>query len=514
MNEKKYNTITLPQIFWKALSRWWIIVLCVIIGGVALYKYASRDYDEKLKTYETTNSANLAKYNDYNELLEFNTAYREASNGTEAEKAKKAEEMAAFSLEHLSSDQLIMINDALELKDQMEQVSNIKDELITARVNPYSIPVLSMIYIMSTEVAADLTTLASYYQSANDSRRIWTDLYQAMGYSEEEYSLFTGCTTFTINKERITLTLYYDNLDGLKDAKTSLQKVMEKVCKDVTKTSGITHELTLLESNIYTKSDTTIATQQNTYKQWILDYGNRLNSLKSIFAMNSNAIMSNYYEYLTNKADGGNGYVNVKDLPNPADYETTTEAVKPRNPKIMAIIGCMAGFVLGIAIIVLIMMFAGRLQKAEELPELFSLGLIGTLRSEGFILPFENLVRYLSTRRYGSFNVEKRIQLTAVKLQVLCESKNIKNIVISGTAANSKNRQLLEKLKSQLDDMGIKTVATGSILKSAEVFQKAAEAGNIVFVERETRSAYADINRELLMAGDCNIDILGSIYIY
>ena len=511
MNEKKYNTITLPQVFWKILYRWWVIVICVAVGAVALYKYASRDYDAKLKAYEADNSLYQAKLTEYEELFDFNTGYRALANGSKEDQAKKADEMAEFSKKHLSSEHLVMIDDALELKDQMQQVSNIKDELITARVNPYKIPVLSMIYMLQTENAADYTTLIAHYQSAHDSQRIWTDLYAMLGYSEDEYSQFTGCNTFSISKDnRIILTLYYDDLEKLKEVKKDLGKVMENVYKDVVKSSGLSHTLTQMEANIYTKSDTSVASQQNTYKQWIVDYNNRLNTLKNTFSQN--VYLSNYYEYISDKADGGTGYVKVKDLQKPVEDENA--AIKPRNPKIMAVIGALAGLVLGIAIIVLVMMFAGRLQKAEELSELFSLGLVGTLLSDGFTLPFEKMVKFLSTRRYGAFNVEKRIKLTAAKLKVMCDNKGIKNIVLSGTASNSKNKTILDKLKAELDTIGIKVEAVGSILKSQEVFQKAAQTGNVVFVEKEISSAYGDIEREILMAGDCGIEILGGICIY
>ncbi len=513
MVEKKYNTVTLTQIFWKVLSRWWLIVICVAVGGVGLYKYASRDYDAKLKAYEADDNAYQAKLTEYNELFDFNTEYRAVANGTKEEKAKMADKMAEFSKARISSEQMITINDALELKAQMDQVANIKDDLITARVNPYKIPVLSMIYLIKTEASTDLPTLKAHYQSAHDSQSIWTDLYSMLGYSEEEYSQFTGCNSFSISNDyRVTLTLYYDDLEGLKEAKTDLGKVMDKLNKDVTKSSGINHELIQLEANIYTKSDNSIASQQNTYKQWIVDYNNRLNSLKSTFSQSQNAIVSNYYEYLSDKADGGDGYVSVKDLVKPLEDENA--APKPRNPKVMAVIGALAGLVLGIGIIVLIMIFAGRLQKAEDLSEVFSLGLVGTLLSNGFTLPFEKLVKYLSTRRYGAFSVEKRIKLTATKLKLMCENKGLKSIVLSGTASGSKNAKLISRLCSELESMGLKTAASGDILQSPEVLQKAAETGNIIFVEKEISSSYADIERELLMAGDCGIDILGAIYIY
>ena len=160
------------------------------------------------------------------------------------------------------------------------------------------------------------------------------------------------------------------------------------------------------------------------------------------------------------------------------------------------------------------MIFGGRLQKAEELSTLFSLGLLGTLLSDGFILPFEKLVKFLSTRRYGPFNTDKRIKLTAVKIKAVCDSRGIDGIVLAGTAANSGNKKLLDRFKEELGNCGIKVEAYGSILKNPEVFKKAAEKKNIVFVEREIRSAYKDIEREILMAGDCGIDILGAVCIY
>ena len=513
MVEKKYNTVTLPQIFWKVLSRWWLIVICVAVGGVGLYKYASRDYDAKMKAYEADDNAYQAKLTEYNELFDFNTEYRAVAKGTKEEKAKMADKMAEFSKARISSDQMIAINDALELKAQMDQVANIKDDLVTARVNPYKIPVLTLVYMVKAEVTAEQVNLNAYYQAAHESQRIWTDLYKMLGYSEDDYSQFTGCTTFSITKEgRLLMTFYYDDLDGLKDVRKDLEKVMDGVYKDILKTSGYNHELIKTDATIATKSDTTIATQQNTYKQWIVDYNNRLNSLKSTFSQSQNAIVSNYYEYLSDKADGGDGYVSVKDLVKPLEDENA--APKPRNPKVMAVIGALAGLVLGIGIIVLIMIFAGRLQKAEDLSEVFSLGLIGTLLSNGFTLPFEKLVKYLSTRRYGAFSVEKRIKLTATKLKLMCENRGLKSIVLSGTASGSKNAKLISRLCSELESMGIKTAASGDILQSPEVLQKAAETGNIIFVEKEIYSSYADIERELLMAGDCGIDILGAIYIY
>ena len=417
MNEKNYNTVTLAQLFWKALSRWWILVIFATLGAVVMYKYASKNYDADMKKYEADNSAYLAQLKNYEELYDFNTSYRAVSNGSEEEKAKKADEMAEFCKSRISSDMIISVNDALAIREQMDQASKLDENQIIARVNPYSIPTISMIYTVSPELPEQQGTINTYYQNAHNSQRLWTLLYQALGYKEEDYSQFSGCNTFSfINGNQFSLTLYYDSLEGMQEIKTKLENILESIRKETVKATGMNHTLVQVEANIFTKSDTNIAATQNTYKQWIIDYTNRLNSLKNVFALAQNAMVSNYYEYMVNKADGGNGYITVKDLTKPKQDDEA--AKQPSDPKKLALIGAAAGLALGIAVLLLIMIFGGRLQKAEELSTLFSLGLLGTLLSDGFILPFEKLVKFLSTRRYGPFNTDKRIKLTAVRLFV------------------------------------------------------------------------------------------------
>ena len=513
MNEKNYNTVTLSQLFWKALSRWWLIVIFTALGALVMYKYASKNFDADMKAYEADNSAYLAQLKNYQELYDFNTGYRAVSGGSEEEKAKKADEMAEFCKKRISSDLLISVNDALAIREQMRQASELGDKQIIARVNPYSIPTLSMIYTVSPELPEQQGTINTYYQNAHNSQRLWTKLYEALGYEEADYSQFTSCNSFAfINGNQFSLSLYYDNLDALKDVKTKLESILETIHKETVKASGMNHTLVQVEANIFTKGDTNIATTQNTYKQWILDYTNRLNSLKNVFGLAQNAIVSNYYEYMVNKSDGGNGYITVKDLTKPKQDDEA--AKQPSDPKKLALIGGAAGFALGLAVLLLIMIFGGRLQKAEELSTLFSLGLIGTLLSDGFILPFEKLVKYLSTRRYGPFNVEKRIKHTAVKLKAVCESRGVTGIVLTGTAIVKGNKKILDSFIDEIEKNGIKVEAYGSILKNSEIFKKAAEIKNIVFVEKEISSAYKDIEREILMAGDCGIDVLGAVCIY
>ena len=55
MKENNSNSITLPELLWKLLSRWWVIILFAALGAGIMYVYAGRNYDEKMKLYETEN---------------------------------------------------------------------------------------------------------------------------------------------------------------------------------------------------------------------------------------------------------------------------------------------------------------------------------------------------------------------------------------------------------------------------------------------------------------------------
>ena len=158
----------------------------------------------------------------------------------------------------------------------------------------------------------------------------------------------------------------------MQEIKTKLENILESIRKETVKATGMNHTLVQVEANIFTKSDTNIAATQNTYKQWIIDYTNRLNSLKNVFALAQNAMVSNYYEYMVNKSDGGNGYITVKDLTKPKQDDEA--AKQPSDPKKLALIGAAAGLALGIAVLLLIMIFGAGSKRQKNFQLCFHSG--------------------------------------------------------------------------------------------------------------------------------------------
>ena len=72
----------------------------------------------------------------------------------------------------------------------------------------------------------------------------------------------------------------------------------------------------------------------------------------------------------------------------------------------------------------------------------------------------------------------------------------------------------LTRLSDELEKIGIGVAAYGNILSSPQVFETLIKTKAVIFVERENKSAYKNIEREKLMAGGCGVKILGAICIY
>ena len=69
-------------------------------------------------------------------------------------------------------------------------------------------------------------------------------------------------------------------------------------------------------------------------------------------------------------------------------------------------------------------------------------------------------------------------------------------------------------ITDELEKIGVGVAAYGNILSSPQVFETLIKTKAVVFLERETKSAYKNIEREKMMAGGCEVKILGAICIY
>lgn len=524
MDQKNYNTITIPELFWKVLSRWWIIVIFAAIGAVVMYKFKVTNYDAELDAYNKQKLNYDIQMRDYNEQMEFYDEYRAAEDKDDATKADMADKLEAFCRSRLNDEQLALVNNAMDIRQLIEDTTYFQNHAILQQVDPYNIPTLYMVYQVNPENWDWIGTINQYYVNANASNDLWNSLIAEMGWGDTlNTNLLLGCCSLSyITSNQFAITINYLDTDTLVTVKNAIDRILNKKKTEIVTSTGLTHSLEIMESNIFVKADNSVASSQNTYQQWNTSYVNQLNGIFNTF--NYYKPQQNLYYLLENKITGGNGYITVQNPTAPSDLEL---GKAPMGKTIQLAIGVVIGIILGVIFILLLMVFGTRVQRADGLEEYCELNLLGVLISNSFILPFEKLIRSLKNKKLGSMNPEKRLNLTADKIQAVIDKQVLeemsgnendeesieKCVVLSGTAATKKNKELIQKLSEKLASRGIKVTYSGNLLTDSKAFSEAVKCGNVVFIEQEIKSKYERINREQLMVAGCGIKVLGAVCI-
>lgn len=522
MDQKNYNTITLSDLFWKVLSRWWVIVIFAAVGVLAMYRLKVVNYDSDLKAYEDTRRTYNLQMQDYYEQMDFYNEYRTASDKDEETKAVMADKLESFCRSRLNAEQLALVDNAMDIRQLIEDTRKQQNSAFIFNVDPYHIPTLYIIFQVDSENTEWLSTINQYYINADSSDTLWEAVVGKMNWKNPvDCSSLVGATSLTyINSNQFAIRFYENDLADLEQLELCVIEVLQEKREQIVGATGLTHSLQVLESNKYYSADSGIASAQNTYQQWVTGYNNQLNGI--IVTMTGLSPQINLYNCLENKVTGGNGYITLN---NPTAPKEPEMGKAPYGKKIMLAVGMVIGVILGVVFLLLCMIFSTRIQKVDSLSQNCGMTLLGVLVSETFILPFEKLVRKLRNRKLGSLKAEDRLELTAEKIRAVYDTtmiqegspetvkgeKREKQLVLAGTVAGKKNSELLKKLSGKLEAKGIKVTYTGNLLEDSEAFTEALKSGTVVFVEQEICSKFGRIQREQQLVAGCEIKVLGTV---
>lgn len=149
----------------------------------------------------------------------------------------------------------------------------------------------------------------------------------------------------------------------------------------------------------------------------------------------------------------------------------------------MGVVGAIAGAMLVAGVYVLIYLFNNRVHNAEELQSWISTPVI-------------------------NFNKNADLMLTYVAGIVV--NQQMKQICLTGTLTQL-NEELMNQVKTMLEEQGCQVVCGKSIVTDAETIQKATECGNMILFEKCGVSKQKNVKDILIQAASCNINVLGIV---
>lgn len=491
-NEQKYSIMTVKDMLWKILRAWKPIAVCAVIGLIVGVLFGGKAYNSK-----------MVSYNAYCDNLGYSPEEEtKALKASDAEQKAYADSRAESWKKQLTGSQISAINDCMAIKKLMAETENYIENAIYMQVDPYNIDFLTIVYQIGSEKENLDAKVAPVYNTFVNGETFIDAVAEGLGWKNTGIIYSDLVTSQIISGTQLKLTFFCADEDTLAKAETVIKDVMQNKCKELCSKYG-NHTLTVIESSKAKKADTDVAatknsvmSKQQTYNTQIVNFGN---------TFKSELPQMNYYNYLTNIDDGGNGLVKAV-----VDEKAEVVSKPAENKLLFAAAGAFAGIIIAVIFVLCALLAGGKLLKSEELVTIFSLPYLGALTNSKTKFIVDRLIKSAECKCDGPYDKKIRCDLMAERIAGAAKSKGISEIVITGSEMGKGTKESAEALAARINELGVKVLAVANMMAEQNVTEQAFKSGCVFILETVGKSSYKNIEKEISLLNGCGVAILGA----
>lgn len=275
-----------------------------------------------------------------------------------------------------------------------------------------------------------------------------------------------------------------------------VKSALESYQKELTSKIGA-HELVLVSDHEQVVQDTALAEQQA--KVETTNYNLRLQQDALISKLSAQQIQ----------------ILNLEQKENDNSAETNTETLSA--PKVsISIKYILLGFIVGAflvcAVIALMYIFNAHLRNEKELQEFYGLRIFGILdqspASKKLFSFVDKWFDRLSGKQKGV--LKEQLQIAITNLAVTCKKNAVDKIFFTtAISLNETERELIKQITVQLQQEGIQCVFEANMMQNIKALVQMSEIGQVVLLEKEGRTKYQELEKELILCREQNAEVLG-----
>ncbi|MCR5727134.1 MAG: hypothetical protein K6G24_06680 [Lachnospiraceae bacterium] len=482
--QTKGSTITFTDVLWKLLASWKLVIILAVAGFVAASLYVKKSYDAKEAEYLPQKAEYDRVMEEYETRRDFVLKFNAA--GPE-EKTALMKEAAPTWEAKLSEEQLLAMENTDSVKKLLDDNSEYMRKSILMNLDPYNVNTLYMVYELYSETVG-LNNLLNDYCYYLTSDECLKKLGEKMGWNFEERSTALYAELFSAwqqNGNQVVINAQFAPEDDLEVLASAIQAEFETYKATLDATIG-SHYMTLVTKTIGVKANNGLAGTQNALQNQQLSYNNQYASLKN----SMKAVPEQYYLYVYRSGDD---YENVElDVPREPDIK---EPGKLRSKNTYRIIGLAIGLILAFGYVYLSMLFSRRLERTEELHEIYGLPIVGSIYRK-HLIPVDSLIVRLRKGKNGAKDNDAALKLMSDSIKVMCDKQEVKNIAVLGSSIGKNDADTVKKLSESLKKKGVSTVVTGNILCDGAVREAVSKADAFVLAETVGKAKYKLIDEE------------------
>ncbi len=303
---------------------------------------------------------------------------------------------------------------------------------------------------------------------------------------------FRELLSVTLSESVISISVSYVDVEKLNDISDVIKSFLQQKESEVQNVGA--HTLKLIEESQSMVVDSALVEKKNTIASNITALKTQLKSLKTGMSASQLAL----FELEASKING-------------AELEEDLPSVSVK----FLIVGVMAGFFLVGAWIVLMMIFSTKLQKSEEIQNIYGIHMLGEIKipdqKKRFLASIDRLLLSLKNKGKKKIGQEQQIKVIATKIALSCKQRGVSSIYMTGSEYEKADKTIMEQLKREFRAQDIEVNDGGNMAYDASSLKSGIENGTLLLVEQIGISAYREIEDELKLIKEHHGALLGVI---
>ncbi len=459
IQERIEREISLKELFWGFLLGWRQLICCVIIFAVLL---CGMRYFLDIRAYRASQNFNI-------------------------DKAK----------EELEREELEKVENAVEIKNQISGYENYQKKSALMQMDPYEKPIVKLQYYIKSDYIINYTEdslrdytseVTSMYCAYLTSGEVLQQIIDEAGLSVSREDM--GELLTVINQgSTIDISISYLDTEKLEEISSVVKKLLGEKSPEYQQIGS--HTLELIDESQNVIVDMELLDKKSSISSTLSTLKTQLNNLKSDM---TGAQLKIFY----------------------IETELEKEKEAPGFSVRYFVLGGLIGIFLACAWIAYRIIFASKLQSAEEIRSLYGLRLLGEVeepdgKKKRFLSAFDNLLLRMKDKGKKKIPAKQQIKMISANVILSCEQRGIDCIYITGSSYGNLVTCVLDDLKKELSAHNIKVREGDNIKYDSASLQEGVKTGKLLFVEQIGKSVYDEIYDEIQLARELNADILGVV---
>lgn len=410
-------------------------------------------------------------------------------------------------------DEQAKINDILALQKQMDEVRNYQQNSIWMNLDAYNENVLILRYYVDSDYIFNYTqenesdytkdVIAAYcsYVTSGivaDAVAKELNLLDQINYISELITA-EGGDAEDRSRNVFEIVVAYSNAEILEQLKSVITRAVEGQTERIVNEVG-SHTLKLVTENITVRVDKNLILTQKEKNDTMYNFHVQLAALQANLSEEQKTVLDKERE-----AESG------------TEESDDIMLIRPSLNIKYVLFGFIVGVFLACVWVFLEVLFATKMQNAEEMSELYKVRILGEIeaqnRKKQIFHVVDSLLLKWKNHNKKQISQEQKIRIAGSNIEIACKKAGINQLYVTGSEIDNQKDKSAEKIWRHLSESGIQVHRGENVVYDAGALKEMAEIGSVIFLEQVGVSLYAEVEKEMKAAKDNGIQIIGSVII-